>query len=204
MDDQFSDAVHLTDDDIAAYLDRRLAGDDQDRIEEHLAWCSECRVQLTTVSAILRRRPAARRRWVALGPAAAAAAAIILLVAIPDRAPVETGSPAHRDAPTAIAAPIPIGPEGIVQVAEVFVWHRLERADRYRVTLFEISGGVLWRTETADTVAVLADTVGLSSGATYLWRVDARVGIDRWVETELQQFSLEPDGNSPTAPSPAP
>lgn len=201
MGDQFTDAVHLTDDDVAAYLDRRLVGDDQDRVEAHLAWCTECRSEIGAISAILRRRPATRRRWVTFGPAAAAAAAIILLVAMPDRAPDEAATPAHRDAPTTTAVPIHISPQGIVLTADAFIWHRSERADRYRMTLFDVSGSVMWRTETADTTAVLPDTVGLTMGATYLWRVDTRIGIDRWVETELQQFTIEPHGGAPKARS---
>ena len=77
------------------------------------------------------------------------------------------------------------------------MWHLLERADRYRGTLFDASGVVVWRTETGDTVAALPDSVRLEPGATYLWRVDARVDVDRWVQSEMLQFTVARDGGSP-------
>jgi hypothetical protein len=193
-----TDAGHPTDDDLAAYLDRRLEAPERDRLESHVAWCPDCRAQLIAASAVIRRRAAVRKRWATLAPVAAAAAAVILLVALPEGWPGAGSAPAHRDAPSATSTtPIPIAPQGVVAAAEALVWLRLERADRYRGTLFDASGVVVWRTETGDTVAALPDSVRLEPGATYLWRVDARVDIDRWVQSEMLQFTVAPDGGSP-------
>ncbi len=190
--------AHLSEDDLAAYLDRRLDGDEKKRAEAHLAWCSECRLLLTNASATLHRKGASRRRWVALGPAVAAAAAIVLFVMLPSRLSDRGDSPAHRDVlGAADALPTPIEPRGSVAAVEALVWHRLDRADRYRGTLFDSSGSVLWRSETVDTVALLPDSVRLSTGSTYLWRVEARIGVDRWVESELLRFTIEPTAGGP-------
>lgn len=199
MEDQSFDAVHLSDDDLAAYWDRRLGGEEQQRVEAHLAWCSECRGLLTTTSAALQRQAAPRKRWLVLGPAAAAAAAIILFVALPQRVADRDDAPAHRDDPAAgRALPTPIEPRGTVEAAKALVWHSVNRADRYRGTMFDSAGVVLWRTEIVDTVAPVPDSVELSTGATYLWRVEARIGIDRWVESELQQFRIDPAAGGPS------
>ena len=69
-------------------------------------------------------------------------------------------------------------------------WSPVERADRYRVSVFDTTGTVAWRTETRDTSAILPLSAGLNSGSRYLWRVDARVGIDRWVESTLEPLVL--------------
>ena len=198
MTEHMADAGHPTDDDLAAYLDRRLDPAERERLESHVAWCPDCRAQLTAASAVIRRRAAVRKRWATLAPVAAAAAAIVLLVVSPEGWPGAGGAPAHRDAPsTSATAPIPITPRGAVAAAEALVWHRLERADRYLGTLFDASGVVVWRAETGDTVAALPDSVRLEPGAAYLWRVDARVGIDRWVQSQLLQFTVAPDGVRP-------
>jgi hypothetical protein len=193
-----TDAGHPTDDDLAAYLDRRLEAPERDRLESHLSWCPDCRAQLTAASAVIRRRAAVRKRWATLAPLAAAAAAIVLLVVSPEGWPGGGGAPAHRDAPsTSATAPIPITPRGAVTATAALVWHRLERAERYRGTLFDASGVVIWRAETGDTVITLPDSVRLEPGATYLWRVDARVGIDRWVQSDMLQFTVAREGGSP-------
>jgi hypothetical protein len=198
MTEHIADAGHPTDDDLAAYLDRRLDAAERERLESHVAWCPDCRAQLTAASAVIRRRATVRKRWATLAPVVAGAAAIVLLVASPEGWPGVGSAPAHRDAPSVTAtAPIPITPRGAVTAAEALVWHRLERADRYRGTLYDASGAVIWRAETGDTVAALPDSVRLEPGAAYLWRVDARVGIDRWVQSELLQFTVAPDGGRP-------
>ena len=185
MTDSYSD-THPEADDLAAYLDRSLDAEARARLEAHVAWCAECRAELREVSAILRSAEAAPRRRLAwIAPAAAAAAAVILLVALP-RGPASDPAPSHRDAPGLVdrTPELAPGPE-----TGVLRWSRVERADRYRVTVFSEDGTVIWRTETPDTSVALPDTAGVVAGGTYLWRVDARVGIDRWVESKLETLS---------------
>lgn len=198
MVEESYNTVHLSEDDLAAYLDRRLEVDEEKRVEAHLAWCSECRMLLANASGALRGWAARRSRWVVLGPAVAAAAAIVLFVVLPSRLPDRGESPTHRDVVgVGDALPMAIEPRDTVAVVEALVWHSLERADRYRGTLFDSSGVVLWRGETVDTVVALPDSVRLSRGSTYLWRVEARIGIDRWVESELLRFTIDPTAGGP-------
>ena len=57
--------------------------------------------------------------------------------------------------------------------------------------LVDTTGIVLWQHQTLDTFALLPDSIRLSAGS-YLWRVRARTGRDRWVESELTEFVVTP------------
>ena len=83
-------------------------------------------------------------------------------------------------------------------------WSRVQRADRYRVTVYDATGGVVWRAETRDTSVHLPATAELSPEVSYLWRVDARIGIDRWMESELQPLPLDGPIDAPTDEEPTP
>ena len=74
--------------------------------------------------------------------------------------------------------------------ANVLQWTSLAGADRYRVTLFEAGGRVLYETERADTAATLPDSIGLVPGRSYVWMVEARIGFDRWSTSRLVEFSI--------------
>ena len=188
-----SDALHLGPVDLAAYLDRTLSAEHRATVEDHLAWCDECRRELRDINSILRSARPKRRRLARIGPVVAAAAAIILLIAVP-RGPAPSDSDLeHRDVPVILdqrpgigaAVPAPDQPG-----AYLLSWSRIDRADRYRVSVFDTTGTVAWRIVTRDTSAILPPTAGLTSDSRYLWRVDARVGIDRWVESTLEPLDL--------------
>jgi sulfopyruvate decarboxylase TPP-binding subunit len=63
------------------------------------------------------------------------------------------------------------------------------RVDRYRLTLFDSTGSVVWETQTADTSAVPPHDIALYRGR-YFWKVEAQTGWGRWVASELAEFSL--------------
>jgi len=63
-------------------------------------------------------------------------------------------------------------------------------ADLYRVTLYDTAGEVIWQVDTRETHIAPPDMVRIEPGALYLWQVDARVGWDRWVSSELVRFSI--------------
>ena len=185
--------THPEADDLAAYLDRRLDSSARAEVEAHVAWCDECRAELREVSAILHGdfvKPRRRRAWI--GPAVAAAAAIVLLVAYPRGPSSPDEEPAHRDVPGALdLAPVLTSPAQDVEGPDTRIlrWTRVERADRYRVTVFDGAGTVVWRTETPDTTVSVPDTAGVIAGTPYLWRVDARVGTDRWIQSNLEPLA---------------
>lgn len=187
-----SGSTHLSEVQLVAFLENAL-GDEQPAIELHLAICTECRDELVAVSEIL--QPGRRRRkvpWKILAPTAAAAAAILLYAAGPlvnDAGPEQLQ---HRDAPELVSdSPIPTFPVGTVGRVRQLVWRSVAPADRYRITLYDGSGEVLWKSATADTFAPLPDTLILHPGSVYLWRLEARVGWDLWEASDLAEFSIE-------------
>jgi hypothetical protein len=138
------------------------------------------------VRAVERGRPGRLLRFGI--PAAAAAAAILLFSGPP---PTDQAGPRHR-APTITAAPAPtpMSPIGVVAAAPLLRWAAVDGADRYRINVFDAQGVVLYETELTDTVAPLPESLRLEPGRTYLWKVEARTGFDRWVTSELIEFSL--------------
>ena len=75
------------------------------------------------------------------------------------------------------------------------MWSTVLGADRYRVTLFDSTGVVVFEAESVDTTVALPESVALPSGRKYLWKVEARTDIGRWSASDLVEFSI------PTGPS---
>ena len=187
----------------------------------HLAACAPCRERISSVSALLRdptidlervraeettHLPRTRRWRVAGVSALAGAAAIALLVGRPldpahttASAPTASGAVGvHREpGMTTTPAPTPIAPIGVVATLETFRWTSVPRADLYRVTLFDREGTTVWRGEGTDTAMVIPRGLVAGEAATLYWRVDARTGWDRWVESELVEFSRVPSKRTP-------
>jgi len=197
---------HLTEDQLVGYLGHELGTEERLALELHLARCTECRDELVAVTEILRpertdrqNHPALPRRripWRVLAPVAAAAAAVILMVAGPWSPDGSEDVPQHRDAPAQSSLiPTPVAPLGTVSAVEQLVWHGVDGADRYRLTLYDSDGEVLWKAMTPDTVVDLPESVELSAGSRYLWRLEARVGWDMWEASELIDFEIAPDAN---------
>jgi len=183
---------------IAAVVDGALDPGQRGAAIEHLAACARCRSAVASVSRLLAdeavvaaaegHAPRAGRRWgVPLG--LAAAAALVLVLAWPQR--VANDRTTHRD-PTLSggSAPTLVAPVGAVAAADVLQWRAVAGASRYRLTLFDAQGGVLYETQLADTAALLPDSVVVVPGSTYLWKVEARTGWDRWTASELVEFRV--------------
>lgn len=164
----------------------------------HVAECPQCRTAVASVARALGSPKVARevrvvetgrRRWTRLVVPTAAAAAVLLLLSWPRL--TEEPEPLHR-APTitAGAAPAPMAPLGTVIGARALEWVPVDGADRYRVTLYDADAVVLYETEGDEPAAVLPDSVRLTAGQPYLWKVEARVGFDRWVASELVEFRI--------------
>jgi hypothetical protein len=185
----------------------------------HLSACARCRDQVASVTRLLRAPAVAaqmrRRDVVALGAAhwrhvagagalAALAASLVLIVGIRDRARVTSPSaspaeePAHREqSVTTTVAPSAIAPIGAVAAADTFRWSSVPHADRYRLTLFDRDGTVVWETQASDTTTIRPTSLAFEPSAAYLWKVEARTGWDRWVESDLIEFSVAPNKRIP-------
>jgi len=182
-------AGHLTVEDVAAYVDRGDAAEQRARVEAHLASCAECRSEVVTV-ARLARAFRNRRRWTVAAPLAAAAAVLLLVLAPWQRARDLDGPVLRERAVTTTVAPRPLAPLGAVTVLGRLLWTSVPHADRYRVTVFDGGGSVVWETLTRDTLIAIPDTVALGVGVPYYWKVAARTSWDRWVVSDLTTFTL--------------
>ncbi len=169
----------------------------------HLATCGHCRRVVASLARALAdpeiaaARIAAdrtnRRRFVRLGIPAAAAA--VLLIGVLGRQATESPQPVVHRAPAieAVGEPQPISPRGVGARPAWLRWGAVAEADRYRVTLFQADGRVLYQLELGDTAAALPDSIRLVPGSAYLWKVEARTGWDRWTSSQLMRFSIGGD-----------
>ena len=186
----------LSDDMIAALADGSLAPDARASILPHVASCPRCRLAVASVARALADPAVAGelsvssngRRWYRIAVPLAAAAVLLLLLSSPadDRSPVHRGPPPPPPAMT----PVPRSPLGTVAAVNDLRWSPVAGADRYRVTVFDATGGVVYGVKVSDTVVAFPDSVALVPGDSYLWKVDARIGFDRWAASELAEFRI--------------
>lgn len=189
----------LEDETIAALAEGTIDATARAAALPHLASCSSCRAAVASVARAL-ADPSVAREVAALKGAGlrrfyrialpVAAAAVLLMMVSPLRER-DVGREPHR-APTITAtqAPVLVSPVGAVADAKLLRWAAVAGADRYRVILFDAAGGAVYETELSDTVAALPDSIVLTPGQSYLWKVEARTGFDRWATSELVQFSI--------------
>jgi hypothetical protein len=82
-------------------------------------------------------------------------------------------------------------PVGTVSGPIVLAWVPLDRAERYRGTVFDAEGSILFRAETRDSVLPLPDSLTPAVGRSYFWKVEADLGWDQWVSSGLVEFRLD-------------
>jgi len=183
---------------IAVLADASVTAAERDVLLAHLAVCPACRSAVSSVSRALSSPGVARElvavakgagaawvRWALPLGAAAALAALLLLQ--PPQAPE---IPRHRQGPVVGGAvPVTIAPLGPTNAVRVLRWHGVRGADRYRVTLYDGAGAVLYETMSSDTVVALPADVEIEPGWSYYWIVAARTGFDRWETSAPAEFS---------------
>ena len=183
--------LHLTPEQTASYLDRVLTAEERATVEAHLATCVECRDEVATLRPLVSAqssRGRLLRAGIALGTAAAAV--VVFLV---QPGPVSSPEPSqHRDPPQGSQTVlVPVTPAGLGSRPVMLAWSPLDLAKRYRVFVFDGEGTILYRVEATDSVVPLPDSLRLSPGQPYFWKVEADTGLDRWVSSKLVEFSLE-------------
>jgi len=186
----------VDDDTMAALAAGTLDPELRAAVLPHVASCERCRAAVASVARALAdssvaqevRRAEGRRRPFFRIAVPLAAAAVLLLLTWP---PVDMRGPGHRAPPPGAATtPVPLAPVGSVAEADVLRWSAVAGADRYRVTLFDAAGRVVYEAQLPDTLAALPDSIALAPSRTYLWKVEARTGFDRWAASDLVEFSI--------------
>jgi anti-sigma factor RsiW len=173
-----SAALHLSDADVAAYVDRTLPAGARARVERHLVECDACREEVTACARLVTAAPSripTRSRWVVMVPVAAAVLAAVLLRR-PDGndrlAPaLERGATANASRIVQIAP----APGALVDAnAMRLVWRPVERSAGYHVVVKDAAGAALWRADVTDTSVALPRGIALRAGESYVWRVDGQ------------------------------
>jgi anti-sigma factor RsiW len=176
---------HLTDVEIAAYLDRTLSPSLRDRAENHLAACPDCRRHLLETRELLER--VRRPRKYLIGGTVAAAAVLALLIARPNVSSIDRPDLMRND-----EAAVPLlayGPMGPVIAAETrFVWSAAPGAQSYRLTVSRANAGAVWSSSGIDTVAMLPDSVVLRPSERYFWVTDALLSDGTTRSTGIREF----------------
>jgi anti-sigma factor RsiW len=179
---------HLTDVQIATYLDRTLTAPQRDLVEDHLAICPECRQHVLETRELLERMR--RPRKFLIGGTLAAAAAVVFLVARPEPDPIDQRKLMRSDGtPTSLVAYGPISTAARVGLR--FVWSAAPGAESYRLTVSRADAQPVWSSSGTDTVARLPDSVVLRSGERYFWVADALLSDGTTRSTGLREFGID-------------
>jgi hypothetical protein len=180
----------------------------------HLAECTRCRTRFAgAVSALSSKEISSELTRLDAAPLplkphafgkhagyAVLAAAIAGLIILPQLGRQSTGGQQRapqdlRDRNATITMTTPptiLAPKGTVAAASVLTWTRVPGADEYSVTVFSDGGDVLFELQASDTSVAVPQQSTFPAGQRLLWKVRARTGFDRWVESDLVEFRVIP------------
>jgi hypothetical protein len=195
MERSDSPSPHISDEELARYLDRALLTEQSAAVESHLADCFQCREELVAVARVVRTRRTRLIRYLAPPLAAAAAAAVVLMI---NPWSGDSQDPVLRDSGGGLAglplvsALSPADGERLPSQDMAFVWSAVTSDARYRFTLTNVEGDEIWSESLTDTTLTLPHEINLSRGVTYFWYVDALLLDGRSVATGVRGFQLTP------------
>jgi hypothetical protein len=180
-------AHHLTEGDLAGFVDRHLDRAAHARVAAHLDTCSVCQSELARVIRLVDSfrtasevpapvRAPGPRRWLVPVVAGALAAGVGSLALIRSES-------RHQAPPALVRTPLlgedrghiePLSPVGTAAASGTLVFRWQGAAPGfYRLVVLTEDGDRLFVRETSDTVVALPPDVALSAGRAYFWRVDA-------------------------------
>ena len=179
--------AHLSVDDIAAMIERKLPASRRAAVEAHLAECAECRAEFVDASTIVNASTATSKTWLRWVPLAAAAVVVIgampLILSRGRATPGDTERSA-TPAPTSISIVTPASDSRAAADSVTFVWRAIPGVTTYNLFVADSVGALVFSTKTTDTAIAPGSKLRLSPGALYYWYVDA----------------LSSDGSSITSP----
>jgi|1185.fasta_scaffold38883_2 hypothetical protein len=197
-----SSSPHLSNGDLAAFLDGRLDAPARSAVEAHLADCARCREEMVETQMALselgpsRRVPLARPNTFRRATWIAGVAAAILVIAMVPRLRQSSlagrGDEARVRGGSASSSIIVVSPHADAADAGhlVFTWRSLEPDATYRLVVTDSVGAPVFRTTTRDTAVVLPAAIPVARGRSYFWYVDALRRGGHSVSTGVQSFSV--------------
>ena len=185
---------HLTAEDVAGFLDRRLTTLERVDIEEHLAGCGRCRGEVAAVRRLVTDKPARRALALPLTFAAAAAIAFLLFSVVrpdPESAAERVRTPAvvPGDAPERITVLRPADGDTVQAARAALEWASLGGDPTYRITVTDATGQPVWSRTTTDTSLMVSPAI-LEPRRTYFWYVDALRADGRAASTGVRRFTV--------------
>lgn len=181
---------HLQLDQLVDYVRRALPTEEHALVVRHLSTCTRCSHEVGDVVR-LTRATTRREHWRRYGSVAGLAAALALMVWTGRRTGPDPASPTRDETVTAAAAPVPLEPATTDAGDVRFRWSPSSKVERYRLVLFDSAGSAVFEGESGDTTLVLPDSVRLTRGTLYLWKVEAETSFEKWVSSELVRFRPE-------------
>ena len=195
MSNQSEHASHLSVDELAAHLERRLHGTEREVVVAHLVECAECRREYIEAGEVV---GAARPKWVGVraGIGLAAAAAVVFAVMPRPFPPTSTTSTPDvamqrnslREASGSVRVAAPQNGQHLAGPEVRLSWHPEGNDVLYRVTVQTEAGAAVWKAETHDTSYTLPSTANLTSGMTYYWIIDALHADGRYARSSANAF----------------
>lgn len=180
---------HISDAELAAYMDRNVAPAERDRIESHLADCDECRRHLIETRRVL--GGVDRTRGLRIIATLAAAAVVFVFVRFEVWPTRENPTASFARGGTSSAEITAHGPGGDVSRKGLeFVWSPVSGVASYRITVSRADATPVWSKTTTDTVVTLPASVVLQQGQTHLWVTDALLLDGTTRSTGLREFRV--------------
>jgi hypothetical protein len=186
-----SSDTHLEVEEIVGYTAGTLSSSARERVERHLADCTECTSEIVAVS---RLHQPVRTRTRRLAIAAAAAAAVIGGIAVLGpgvlhRAPAE--APIRGESQPAVVVILPAN-SALLHQAPDFVWRPVAGATTYRISVSRADGDSVWATTTSDTSVSAPDALSRAGPGVYYWYVDVLLNDARSIAGSAYEFRIEP------------
>jgi hypothetical protein len=195
---EFSDdsLSHPSAEQMAAYLEGRLARAEHDAVVDHLCDCPACRLEARDARALhVGVRRTRRPLWITI---ASTLAAGLLFMIVPTLRSPPAPSTIERNTDTRIPADaipridvLAPGSEGELSARGLKFQWRAESVDvEYSMSLQDSSGHIVWSATTADTTLTLPADVTVRPGL-YFWTVDALRADGRTATTGTQRLRIK-------------
>jgi hypothetical protein len=193
---QLSESHFISPEEIAAFLDGRVTGEERARLEAYFAENPEARRELVDASRIIASMPTRPKRRMSFAPiagiAAAAAIAIVFLKPQVAERPASPVTAERRGTSTErIAAINLVTPANGADIGNtrVLVWRGVEGAS-YRLVVLDAAGETILQESTTDTVRSIPAAL-LKATTHYYWNVDAQMPDGSSITSGMHEFVVK-------------